>query len=163
MGAMFGKMHGVGVLVLLMVAPGCSKGEGAACFGPGECAEGLACVGEGLMRCEKCEELKLCKIEGRCTAKEGRCIAASDQDCAQSGNCKGLGPCTAKDGVCVVGSDADCKQSTACAEQKFCVQKGNNCVRSEADKKALAKEAAKKAAAAKKKLEGEAEKAEETD
>ena len=109
----------VGLFVALALASGCKKGEGAACFDRSECAEGLACVGEALQRCEKCEGLDLCKVNGQCTAKDGACVAASDEECKKSHACKGLGPCTAKNGVCVVGSDADCKQSEACAKEKF--------------------------------------------
>lgn len=134
----------------LLLAPSCSKSEGAACFAPSDCAEGLACVGEAVMRCEKCSDLTQCKAYGRCTAKDGVCLAASDAECKASYDCKERGPCTAKEGACVVGGDADCKQSEACAKDKYCLAKGNNCVMSEADKKVAAQARADAAAAAKK-------------
>lgn len=139
----------MGLFFALALAPGCSKQEGGACFNRSECAEGLACVGEGMRRCEKCAELELCTGFGKCTAKEGECVAAGDADCKQSYDCKQRGPCTAKNGECVVGGDADCKQSVACAKEKYCVASGNNCVMSEEAKKAAAKARADKIAAAK--------------
>ncbi|MBW2524977.1 MAG: hypothetical protein JRI23_12405 [Deltaproteobacteria bacterium] len=139
----------VGLFFALALAPGCSKQEGGACFNRSECAEGLACVGEGMRRCEKCADLELCTGFGKCTARDGACVAASDSECKQSYDCKQRGPCSAKDGVCVVGGDADCQQSAACAKEKQCVARGNNCVMSAEDKAAAAKAAADKVAAAK--------------
>ena len=119
----------------LVFAPGCKKDEGGACFSKSECAEGLACVGDALSRCEKCSDLTQCTGGGQCTAKDGACVATSTADCKKSASCKENGPCTAKGDVCVVGSDADCQQSVACAKEHFCVAKGNNCVVGEANKK----------------------------
>ena len=119
----------------MVLAPGCKRDEGVACFDKSDCAEGLACVGEGLSRCEKCDGLTSCNIDGQCSAKNGACMASSDEDCKKSVACREKGPCTAKNGVCVVGGDADCKQSVACTKEKFCVAKGNNCVLDEAGKK----------------------------
>jgi hypothetical protein len=139
----------IGMLFTLALAPGCSKQEGGACFNKGECAEGLACVGEGMRRCEKCEALALCTGFGKCTAKDGACVAADDAQCKRSYDCKQRGPCTAKDGVCVVGGDADCEQSVACAKEKQCVARGNDCFMSGEDKKAAAEARAAKVVAAK--------------
>ena len=108
---------------------GCAKGEGDACFKNSECGEGLACIGEGLRRCEKCDGSDPCLGDGTCTAKEGACIAGSDEDCKKAAICTERGGCTAKNNKCEVGSDADCKQSTACKDQGYCVAKGNNCVK----------------------------------
>ena len=115
----------------MALAAGCKKGEGKGCFKPSECDEGLACVGDDVMRCEKCEDRLGCKKSGKCSAKNGVCAAESDDDCKKSYDCKSLGPCTAKDGACVVGSDADCKASEACAKDQYCVAKGNNCIKEE--------------------------------
>jgi hypothetical protein len=149
------------VFAMALAALGCDKGEGATCYEKSECGEGLACLGDDVRRCEKCDGQESCAQHGKCTAKEGLCVASSDEDCKKSTNCKANGPCTAKDGACVVGGDADCKQSQACAREKYCVAKGNNCIMSAADKKALADAKAKKKADAKKKAEAEAKKAEE--
>ncbi len=119
----------------LALLPGCSKGEGKTCFKQSDCAEGLACLGDALRRCEKCDTVDDCIAEGLCTAKEGACIAASDEECKKADICKHNGACTAKDGKCTVGGDADCKQSTACAKQGFCKAKGNNCIKDKTEKK----------------------------
>ena len=157
MAVMQKKMLWVGLLFAVLVAPGCKKTEGGACFNRAECAEGLACVGDGMSRCEKCGGLEQCADFGKCTAKDGSCVAASDGECKKSYDCKQRGPCSAKDGVCVVGSDADCEQSVACAKDKYCVAKGNNCIMSEADAKATVEAQAIKVAAAKRALEKQAE------
>lgn len=124
---------GTGLIALtLTLVPACDKSEGATCYSPDECAEGLACLGDGgLSRCESCAEHPSCGDEGRCSASEGRCVAASDEDCKNGYVCTGKGGCTAKDGVCTVGGDADCKQSKACADEGFCQAKGNNCVKAD--------------------------------
>ncbi len=119
------------VVAALLSLSACKKGEGAACFEASECDESLACVGEALKRCEKCENTDLCKVDGQCTAKEGQCIAASDDDCRKGYVCGGRGGCVAKDGKCTVGSDADCKASEACKNEGYCVMKGNNCVKAD--------------------------------
>ena len=85
----------------LALVPGCKRGEGKPCFKVTDCAEGLACIGDALRRCEKCAGTELCDGDGRCTAKEGVCIAASDEECKRALICTGSGACTAKDGKCV--------------------------------------------------------------
>ena len=154
-------MRWAALCLLLAVASGCKKGEGQACFNNSECTAGLACVGEDLRRCEKCAGQPECTINGRCTAKDGACVAIGDSECRQSADCKERGPCTAKNGACVVGSDADCKQSEACAKERYCVAKGNNCIMSEADRAEMEKLQAAKAAAAAKEMEGRVEPPEE--
>jgi hypothetical protein len=124
-----------GLVAALVLAPGCKRVEGQACTVRTDCAEGLACVGDAVMRCEKCDALKSCTMFGKCTAQDGACVAGSDEDCKKSYDCKERGPCTAKEGACVVGGDADCRQSQACAKDKFCVASGNNCIVGAADKK----------------------------
>ena len=108
---------------------GCKKDEGGTCFEVTDCAEGLACLGDALRRCEKCDTAELCSSEGQCTAKEGLCVAASNDDCKKGYICTGKGGCTAKEGLCVVGGDADCAQSEACKNDGYCKAKGNNCVK----------------------------------
>ena len=148
-----------------VVISGCKKGEGGSCFEISDCAEGLACVGASgeLKRCEKCEGTADCSSDGRCTVKDGACVAASNEDCKKGYICNGKGACTAKDGKCTVGGDADCQQSDACKSQGYCIAKGNNCIK---DKKAEKAEADKKAAekkAAEEKEEKDDEKDDEKD
>jgi hypothetical protein len=127
---------GVATVVLaLALVPGCSKGEGKTCFKKEDCAEGLACMGAALMRCEKCDTHDGCGADGLCTAKEGACVAASDDECKKAYICTNNGACTAKDGKCTVGGDGDCKQSQACAKQGFCKAKGNNCIKEKTEEK----------------------------
>jgi len=118
----------VAPLFAVQLLASCKKDEGDPCFAKSDCAQGLVCSGEALSRCQKCADLEVCLVGGECTAKDGRCVATSDEECKQSSDCKEKGPCTAQNGVCVVGSDADCKQSDACAKDKYCVAKGDNCV-----------------------------------
>jgi hypothetical protein len=132
-------LSGGGMLLALalVLVPGCKKDEGQTCFDAADCAEGLACMGDAVSRCEKCEGVDACRVDGKCTAKEGVCIAASNDDCQKGWICKGKGGCTAKEGACTVGGDADCKQAEACAKDGYCKAKGNNCIKDkkkEADK-----------------------------
>ena len=115
-------------LAFVMV-PGCKKGEGSTCYEADECADGLGCLGDALRRCEVCTADVACTDDGRCSARDGHCVAGSDADCKQGYVCTGKGGCTAKEGKCVVGGDADCKQSEACAKQGYCKASGNNCVK----------------------------------
>ena len=121
---------------ILLLAASCAKGEGGTCYKGADCAEGLACLGEDVRRCEKCAENDACSVDGLCTASEGKCTASSNEDCAKGFICTGKGGCTAKDGVCTVGGDADCKQSEACKNEGFCKAKGNNCVKEKKPAKA---------------------------
>jgi hypothetical protein len=121
---------GAGLLALaLTFVPACKKSEGATCYEPSDCAEGLACKGDDVRRCESCADSDICKSDGRCSASEGKCTAASDEDCKKAFICTGKGACTASKGACTVGGDADCKQSEACAKDGFCKAKGNNCIK----------------------------------
>ena len=132
-------MVAAGLVLAVVLSAGCKKGEGATCYKLSDCADGLACVGASgdLNRCEKCDGADPCTDEGKCSVKEGACVAASDDDCKKGDICTSKGACTAKDGACVVGGDADCKQSEACKKEGFCKAKGNNCIR---DKKAKSPE-----------------------
>jgi hypothetical protein len=121
------------VALLFVAVSGCKKGEGGTCFEASECDEGLGCIGDALRRCEKCDSAEVCRVDGRCSAKDGLCTAASDDDCKKGYVCTGKGGCTAKDGHCVVGGDADCQQSEACKNDGFCKSKGNNCIKEKKD------------------------------
>jgi hypothetical protein len=129
MRAMFKTTSWSVALVVLALLPGCKKEEGSVCYNRDECAEGLACTGEGVQRCEKCDTTPACNAEGKCTAKEGACVATSNDDCKKALICTEKGGCTAKDDACQVGSDEDCKQSLACKDERFCKAKANNCIR----------------------------------
>lgn len=68
-----------------------------------------------------------CRVEGRCGAKEGVCVAATDADCAKAKRCKASGACSAKDGKCVAGSDESCRASTACSARGACTLQDGGC------------------------------------
>jgi len=83
----------------------------------------------------KCLRSRLCELEGLCTpTDDGRCIAASNDDCRPSDACLG-GRCTASEGRCIAGSDADCQGSQACQAWGRCAHDGQGlCIaRSAAD------------------------------
>lgn len=68
-----------------------------------------------------------CRLEGRCAARDGRCVATSDADCRDSYRCERDGWCTAEDGRCVAGRDADCADSVACEVLGRCVEVDGAC------------------------------------
>jgi hypothetical protein len=118
-----------GLALAMFLSTGCKKSEGATCFELTDCEDGLACLGDNLRRCEKCDASEACSVSGLCTVKEGACVAASNDDCKKGYICGGKGACTAEGGKCTVGGEADCKQSDACKNEGYCIAKGNNCIR----------------------------------
>jgi hypothetical protein len=131
---------------------------GEVCAGNDDCASGLGCDKD-----KKCQTFKTiecrsredsCKGEGRCTGKENRCIAATNEECKQSDRCAqdGLcavkdercaavtaddckdvctksGRCSVQDGKCVAATNDDCKKSDVCASMKKCLAKEGHCVK----------------------------------
>src|SRR5262249_11165466 len=69
-----------------------------------------------------------CSASGQCSAKDGKCVVATNDDCAKGVACKTAGFCTAKNGTCVVGADADCSHSDLCKAQHKCVARNEACV-----------------------------------
>jgi len=61
-----------------------------------------------------------CRREGKCTERDGLCVAASDEDCRKSSHCKTNGMCSVEDGRCRVLTDADCLYSTYCKQSGYC-------------------------------------------
>jgi len=57
-----------------------------------------------------------------CVARHGHCTLAAAHDalCRASEACTDLGRCTAREGACVVASDEDCKRSLECEEHRRC-------------------------------------------
>lgn len=74
-----------------------------------------------------CTHTDECRVEGRCAAKEGLCVAATDADCAGAKRCKDAGACSAKNGKCVPGSDEACRAATACAARGACTLQDGAC------------------------------------
>ena len=113
--------------------------ENEACAKPEDCGKGLTCSPRSL--CEtpaaiKCryktmesrgETVTVCWLLGWCTAKNGRCVIGSDEDCQNSSLCSEFGRCTFKDGNCVT-SDYTCSKLYACVENGYCKAQGDRCV-----------------------------------
>lgn len=56
-----------------------------------------------------CQSSAGCSMWGRCTGREGVCVAATDADCAPSTECTSDGKCVAREGECKIGDDAACR------------------------------------------------------
>jgi len=103
----------------------------SACASRDECRRfGLCTAHEGQCYAasnEECRRSEGC-LEGRCTADQGRCVIASSEDCQRSPGCRDSGRCSLRAGVCVVASDADCSQTTACRVYRACTARQGRCV-----------------------------------
>jgi hypothetical protein len=95
------------------------------------CSAGT-CVATG----DDCRQAGICRLEGRCTAKDGVCVpdAAS---CSASEFCRSLGWCTLVTGKrqgspagpwCRAGSAADCQRAARCRDHGECTFAGGECV-----------------------------------
>jgi tRNA A-37 threonylcarbamoyl transferase component Bud32 len=82
-----------------------------------------------------CTANDLCKIYGRCTAKNGDCVATTNGDCKASEKCKTDGRCGRKSGMCEATSDAHCEESDLCETDDRCGEKDGVCVTCEASQK----------------------------
>lgn len=77
------------------------------------------------------ECVRLCPINGRCKAKDGKCYAYRESDCKRCVGCESLGACTLRDGACVAVNAEDCRRSKMCALQGKCTPKNGECVKDE--------------------------------
>ena len=101
-------MRGLGLLfvVVLVGLAGCKAGEGDSCREQKECRDGLQCFGQEATGARSawsrkclsrknanalCEADVACKEHGRCAAKDGQCVATSDEDCKPTEYCKRIG------------------------------------------------------------------------
>jgi hypothetical protein len=76
-----------------------------------------------------CAETCQCKTLGWCSRIVGtKCGAETDAQCKQSTVCDLNGKCTAKNGRCVATKLEDCKASRACRDARVCNFDGNRCV-----------------------------------
>ncbi len=78
---------------------------------------------------DDCRASAGCRDWGRCTAENEICIAADVKACQSSWHCRIQGRCTPKHGRCVVGGDGDCARSERCTYDRQCEARGNKCVR----------------------------------
>ena len=145
-------MRMLATVLLVMGAMGCKAGEGQRCAKPEDCNSGLTCgpsntcetpeVVKRQLEDVKCRKSRKCRLWGKCTASDGKCIATSDEDCRRALGrggeatglgwppiCKGHGLCTARNGECIAGSDADCQQSDSCRKYGECMAKNGECRR----------------------------------
>ncbi len=67
-----------------------------------------------------------CKAVGKCTRRDGKCVADSDDDCRRSVGCSTNGYCSRRGDKCVALSDADCLQ--ACKLYGTCMAKNDRCL-----------------------------------
>jgi hypothetical protein len=75
-----------------------------------------------------CREATVCITEGRCTLRNGACVAAFEQDCRRSEACVRAGACSpAPGGTCAALVHSDCELSSACREQGFCSAEDGRC------------------------------------
>ena len=68
---------------------------------------------------EDCRQARVCKLEGRCVAKDGVCVADAAA-CRASDRCVEAGRCVAAGVSCQAGSRADCLGSAGCRERGDC-------------------------------------------
>jgi hypothetical protein len=74
-----------------------------------------------------CKQAQVCKGEGRCSARDGRCVAATREDCQEL--CARMGKCTPKDGRCIAETDEDCEMSRRCEIYDQCKAKNGQCIK----------------------------------
>lgn len=78
---------------------------------------------------DDCKGADAC-LGGRCTARDGLCIAADDEDCQGSVACSGYGRCVHDgDEACVAEAEADCRASTRCQRLGECRLADGECVK----------------------------------
>jgi sulfatase-modifying factor enzyme 1 len=71
-----------------------------------------------------------CNEDGRCSEKDGLCVAASDDDCKASSACRRQRACRAENGSCTGGAEPDCPGS--CEQEGLCWVRDEACVAVEA-------------------------------
>lgn len=69
-----------------------------------------------------CQKSFACRLEGRCFAINGQCVAGSNEACRQSADCLTFGRChyDPNAGGCVPRVDRDCSQSDVCKNEGKC-------------------------------------------
>ena len=95
------------LLLLLSCLVACKAREGQTCKDVAECEDGLMCL-DGVCLGEegantRCQELCAKSMDGTCSARDGKCVIATDNDCAGSQGCRETGQCSFRGGGCCVG------------------------------------------------------------
>lgn len=76
-----------------------------------------------------CRAQSECAFWGRCTARQGACVAASDADCAASNVCKSMGDCAVVEAACAPTREEHCSASRFCQEQGVCAFDRGRCTK----------------------------------
>jgi hypothetical protein len=102
------------------------RGREDACKREGRCtgSDKGGCVASSDAECKKAT---VCEADGRCTAKDGKCVATGPESCKTF--CPLDGRCSVVDDKCAAASHADCRQSETCKQQKRCIAKKGMCVK----------------------------------
>src|SRR5690606_9103887 len=97
------------------------------CLESGLCAFGSDTenVGGAATRSEHCEASRGCRLEGRCSVRDGACVVASDADCAAATACVDDGACAKVGDACLPATDADCRNASQCKWSALCYLEGN--------------------------------------
>lgn len=70
---------------------------------------------------DPCASQAACREAGRCTDRDGACVAARPEHCQRSAECDRLGHCGLRGNLCLPTSPEHCKQSTTCREEGACL------------------------------------------
>lgn len=117
----------------------CSPTSDGDCEASERCKDNGECKRTARACVSSCDASLDCLVNGRCTEKDGRCVVATDADCARSLVCKEDGRCTAREHRCVAGPK-DCASHPGCRfhgrctpHDGFCHLRGtDDCRRTEA-------------------------------
>ena len=69
-----------------------------------------------------------CRRDGRCTVRNGICVAGSDADCGLSEACRIGGRCGERNGACEATKTEHCKQADVCKKAMNCALAGGFCI-----------------------------------
>ena len=109
--------------------------KGGKCETNEDCADRLGCAKDKTCQTYKTIECQshdnACKVEGRCTGEENKCVAGSAEECKASEFCKRDGRCTVKEGRCVAATAADCND--VCQKFGRCTPQDDKCMATELD------------------------------
>jgi len=95
---------------------------------PGTAKTGTALKSKGKQPLDAPPECrKLCRIVGKCTLKDGKCIATSSESCRACAGCKTGGLCEARDGKCIAATNAHCEQCDLCKSEGRCIAVNGRC------------------------------------
>lgn len=69
----------------------------------------------------------LCMMVGKCTYRDGKCLATSKEACKRAIGCKTAGLCEVKDEKCLATTNEHCERSELCATQGRCIAIDGRC------------------------------------